>query len=851
MNKHLEKAEKYLQKGKLEAALEEYLQAWKDEPANDAIVFTVADLYQTMKRSKESLECFNFLFEKAMERNDGQKGAELLRKMQVAGPVEGAKLNRVGQLLEKQRPDQAAEQYRRAIDQAGETNPQVKLDSLQGLFRIQPGSLELARRVAEAAAKLGKRDLARDTYQKIADQMSKIGKWAETITALEQVVRYDPGNVTAQIALATAYLKNKQPKSVLSLWKGEEEQTENPEVGRLLAEAFAMDEQPERAEALHWRMAEKDPAANAALFDIARSYLERNDLAALDALLKRVEGSVTHGGSSKGMVSLVEKLAPLAYHNFAVLESLTRVMDRLNLDTPLAAALVHLIGLYFERKDYRAAAEKLENLVAIDPYNPESTAVLQRLRGHIDEGKFQALSNRLGFTPATADPLASLSPEAGAMPALPATGTMTMQPKAEGGGALKDLMLQAEIFLQYGMQEKARERLERIAGAFPQEEERNEELRTLYEKGGFRVARAAQPAASAAASPAGPAAENRDLRADLKKVSEISRNLSRQGTIKAVISTAVNDIGRFLQVSRCVVGLATPNRPPSMVMEYISPGVMASDGASLGRLVMGIQQAIAGKNFPLVAENVTESPMLAGLQDALKSLRVDSLVALPLRDGDQDNGILVLQQCGQRRAFRGNDLAALEALAEQIVMAVANVRLRNLMKALAVTDERSGLLHRDSYLTCLAAEAERMRTQKSPLTVALLQFSDGDGKAADDKAMEGFMNRYSGAVMQYLRQNDVAVKYTSRTLALILPGATSKDSGTVMEKMRKLCINTAAGSGVAPPQIAAGFAEAIREGAMDNTDRITELINRLEWALDEAAKTGGSGVQVLAPPQLQ
>ena len=225
-----------------------------------------------------------------------------------------------------------------------------------------------------------------------------------------------------------------------------------------------------------------------------------------------------------------------------------------------------------------------------------------------------------------------------------------------------------------------------------------------------------------------------DLRADLKKISEISRNLSRQGTIKAVISTAVNDLGRFLQVSRCIVGLATPNRPPSMVMEYISPGIKSSDGASLGRLVMGIQQSIAGKNFPLVAENVGESPLLAGMQEALKLLNVDSLVAAPLRDGDQDIGVLILQECGRRRSFRGNDLAALEALAEQIVMAVANVRLRNLMKALAVTDERSGLLHRDSYLTCLTSETERMRTQKTPLTIGLLQFrpapvaEDGNGR---------------------------------------------------------------------------------------------------------------------------
>jgi GGDEF domain-containing protein len=418
-------------------------------------------------------------------------------------------------------------------------------------------------------------------------------------------------------------------------------------------------------------------------------------------------------------------------------------------------------------------------------------------------------------------------------------------------------MLQAEIFLQYGMQPKARERLERIAKLFPGEETRNGELAELYGKAGF----VAGPVAAAALSPGTPAAapeEARDFRADLKKVSEISRDLSRQGTVKAVLFTAVNSIGRHWQVSRCVVGLATPNRPPSMAMEYIAQGVPASEAAKLSRLVMGLQQANAGKNFPLVAENVKESPQMAALQDTLAALQVDSLVAIPLRDGDQEIGALVLQQCGARRSWKGNELAGLEALAEQIVLAVANVRLRNLMKALAVTDEHSGLLHRDSYITCLLSEVERMKTQKSPLSAALLYFSRGgavragdskpDGKK--DKVMEDFMQKFSSSVMSQLRQNDMAVKYDPGTLALILPGATGKDAVNVMEKMRRLAVSSA---GAIPgigemPQLAAGVVEAIRETSMDSPDRVTEMINRLELALDEARQTGAAAVKLLDAP---
>ena len=50
---------------------------------------------------------------------------------------------------------------------------------------------------------------------------------------------------------------------------------------------------------------------------------------------------------------------------------------------------------------------------------------------------------------------------------------------------LEDLMLQAEIFLQYSMRAKSVERLERIHKLFPREEEKIEKLHDLYMSAGF------------------------------------------------------------------------------------------------------------------------------------------------------------------------------------------------------------------------------------------------------------------------------------------------------------------------------------------------------------------------------
>src|SRR6185369_5259728 len=70
---------------------------------------------------------------------------------------------------------------------------------------------------------------------------------------------------------------------------------------------------------------------------------------------------------------------------------------------------------------------------------------------------------------------------------------------------LEDFILQAEIYLQYGMRSKALERLERVSKLFPREEQKNEKLRHLYISAGFKpVYEAGEPAARATAPDAAP-----------------------------------------------------------------------------------------------------------------------------------------------------------------------------------------------------------------------------------------------------------------------------------------------------------------------------------------------------------
>ena len=78
------------------------------------------------------------------------------------------------------------------------------------------------------------------------------------------------------------------------------------------------------------------------------------------------------------------------------------------------------------------------------------------------------------------------------------------------------------------------------------------------------------------------------------------------------------------------------------------------------------------------------------------------------------------------RTWQQADMVVLKTLAEQMVIALNNAGLRRLVKNLSVTDEKSGLLKRASYIDLLLAESKRAIQNASSLSVMLLQF----GKSA-------------------------------------------------------------------------------------------------------------------------
>ena len=516
--------------------------------------------------------------------------------------------------------------------------------------------------------------------------------------------------------------------------------------------------------------------------------------------------------------------------------------------------MIRLFDAYLERNEIRKACDALERLVDIDAYDYRNQERLEKLKGKADDAFLRRVASRLtksGTSVSTADTVP---------PAGPASSREPVHSVTEEGQrmqALEDLIVQTEIFLQYSLQSKAIDRLQKIAEMFPAEEEKNARLKTLYQTANWwpkgAPPKKVEPVRSgaAASSEAGNAhtgktgAFSADTLRDLSKISEINQKIFRQQTPRAMLNTAVSEVGEYLHLSRALAVIGAPGRPPDLAAEFCGTSMKPAPGAQVVFLLAQVEKTPADELGGLILEDAT-GPALRDL-----GLRTAMGVRITDRETQQSAGMLIVGQ-SEPRKWKPNETYFLQAIGDQMLMSVSHTRLRSLVRRMGVSDERSGLLSRSSYQSCLLTEADRARTQGTPLALTIVQIDRGAElvRQQGESPMERFLEQLARSLQPIVRQNDVAVKYTSWSLAFILPDTTLAGAQNLADKLRR------AAAGIRPPwdstsiTLSAGIVEAVAKPDYESEDIVTDLMNRAEFSVEEARKRGGDTVVTLDAPKV-
>ena len=801
-SKLIERGEKFLEKGKPELALAEFRAAIDLHPDNEALLQRTADLALSIGKLGLATDMLRRLFAMAVENKQLGNSALVFRKLQRMKALDPEVVYRYAELNESTSRKDAAEAYRVAFQEFQRLgDPRRSLDCMNQAVRLDP-RLDDYREQARVAEALREKPLAAEALVNLGVLLERMAQDASEPYA--RAYANDPNNPAARLGHGRALIAQDRYEEAIELLKPIASYPSSPEEARepyciaLLAIGRVEDAEP-----FVWGIFERNPSPNlAAVHKVIGGLLDRDCVDRALALARRLEDFFRKAGRRSEFMFDMAQLSARSKPSISFVEYLAELYNSANREAEYSQILARLFDLYFEAGNYSRALDALDRAVDLDSYEAAHKERMQRLSGLAPEERLQTVAKRLGVE----------APK-------PVTVTVSDETAAEGANPapkqLEDLVLQAEIFLQYNMRDKALQKIEQLKQSLTGELQGSARVRQLFANAGVPL-----PGDFEAPEPE----DDRRASDAMARAAEVSRLISRQSDPRQVLVTAVNQIGARWQYSRCLAVLATPGKPPSMVVEYCSPEVSKSERAAMVRLLTYSQRLTAAEPV-FRAADVSLSEPLSPIRAELGCLDIKSMVALTLLEEDKPIGLLIVQQCGIRRRWSTDDIALLRSLADQIALAIHGARLRSLVSTLGVAEEETGLLKRSSYLDAVVAELGRQRgADEGSKTLALLQVSSLTSHSKEEKAMAELVR----TLRSVAQDQAMLFRYDRDTVALLLPYLGVAETTDLVQRLREALEPIAI-------TLTAGIAQVAPFHGIDPEDVATEWVNRVARALTSAA----------------
>jgi len=844
--KQLEKAKRFVEKGRIDEAIEAYQSVLSAVPNHLESMQSLGDLFTMQNRPDRAAVYYGMLFDRFTAPREEPKALALYARFLRLHQQPPERVARYALLLQKQnRTEEAIEQFTSAAlayELSGKGDD--ALACFVRMAQLDPENRDRHIAVAELAERLGNHAAAALGYLRTGQLSTRNDD--EAIEFFAKAQKLVPHDRSASLLYAQALLRKGDAAAAAALLAPLSETEKDATFLETYADALMRSGQLDAARTLLERMTNQGAGSAEKFFSLAAEYLRAGQEDQAVDLLSATKKSMLAARRESEFASAIDQLVEAFPKSLRLAKFWAAFYGEINRETKYFDALVRLFDLNMANDQLPGACEALEKLVEIDPYDSRNQGRLDLLKGRTDDAFLSRVKSRLSSA-ATHRPEVPLQEQRRGNTGETSTALLD---EVQSGQTLEDLLVQAEIFVQYSLQSKAIERLQRIVELFPGEEENNERLQGLFEAAhwwpeeGVVPSRPAEHSRAALEEPA-----NRTTTAspyapetlrDLAKISEINQNVFRQPSPRAMLSVAVNEVGNYLRAARCLAVVGPPGQPPQMASEFCASGIEASPGNQIVRLIGQLERA--------APDPLGGLPLEAAAAPILREMGLETSLGVQLTDPETQSpaGMMIVGFAGPH-TWKPNETYFLQSIGDQMLMCVHHTRLRTLVRTLAVADEKTGLLARGAYIDCLLHESQRARTQGIPLALALLQIDGGPEllRQQGEGPFDRYMEQLGKTVQAIVRQTDLAIKYTSWALAVVLPDTPLSGAQTFAEKLKR------AVSGLRPPwdggqlTTSVAVAEAIARHDYDNEDIVTDLINRVEAGLEEARKRGGNEIVAL------
>jgi tetratricopeptide (TPR) repeat protein len=511
--------------------VEQYRQLVADNPRDLGTLNKIGDLYVRLNRKPDAISTFTRICEIYAEDGFFLKAIAIYKKITKIDPSSIEIMTRLAELYARQGLTTEARSQYLAVAQAHvkSGSPREAIEAYEALATLEPESIQHRLALAELKSKCGMPAEAASTLLALGIELERKGNTRESSRIYELAFKTSGGDPAVAGRLASALLASGQPDRALTI--AEKILESHPDSSPMLeirGQAFEAAGRPEEAETAYKLCLDTEPEHAAAIVGLARVRVTRGAHAeAAEALSYGME-SIVGAGKGQEATAILEDILEKAPEFRPALEDLYRLQSLLGDGTGTIAAGRKLIEASLAEKHYSEALAVARRLTELEPGVAEHTGRLQRIQdlaegrsveadhpeetvdlgAPVDEVENEAVEEFEQSTPAAPVDAApgggeglqdeefeieeefdvdlEGGEESEASPRAPREDPdRTLS--AEDEEFIAERMTEADVFVKYGLSDRAIEQLAAITGKFPWHLSTRERLRDLYLEEGNRA----------------------------------------------------------------------------------------------------------------------------------------------------------------------------------------------------------------------------------------------------------------------------------------------------------------------------------------------------------------------------
>lgn len=476
--KILQNAQRYMSKGQLDKAIEEWQKLISESPNDGNIYNTIGDLLLKKNDLPKAVEAYLKGAEVFHAAGFSLKTIAIYKKLIKQVPQRLDILIKLGDLnAERGLTGNAIEDYLTAAKQySQEGNVEEALEIYRKIADLDPSNTAIRMKLADLCLKEGLQQQAIDEFLKVAESYLQTNQSKEAEALCERILKLDPKNETARKLMGQPAV----PQEARSKPESSSKERLLPQIDGAIEKGLL----DEAQELLHQFMEQNpdDPVGPYKLGTLLLKAGKKDE--AFGQIMKAADqyvGRSEYGQAGKLMKDYLETDPDRIEAHLKLAE----VYERGSNPHLAVSAYAHVIDDYLASEETTLAKDLYAKIKTLEPQHRDA----RRLRHTFEAGELSqpriALPETGRLPETAAGPPPSSVPEAASLESASESVSPPVEPAPMvDQAALNSLFTEAEVYLKYGLSVKAIEQLEQVLAMDPENEMAHLQLKDVYKSEG-------------------------------------------------------------------------------------------------------------------------------------------------------------------------------------------------------------------------------------------------------------------------------------------------------------------------------------------------------------------------------